>query len=202
MTQLYHDKVTDLFDEYYTASQDAKPEPIKRIDASNSLVEEYIDQHGKRPPNAVLSRLSTYILLDTLSDSHPDKMSRDEYPIASYGQTGRYFEKHIRMPSVKYVQTSVVGKVKRPYTTNDGAVWVSNGPILPADVERLNETEWRAALYGILPERDAYIVERTILDGFTQAEVASEVGVSQQRIAYIMRRSLDDLSEIFSSYRL
>ena len=57
MTQLYHDKITDLFDEYYSAEKGAKPAPNKRIENADALIEDYIEQHGKRPPASVLSRL-------------------------------------------------------------------------------------------------------------------------------------------------
>src|SRR5690625_167064 len=95
MTQLYHDKITELFDAYYLAQADEKSTSNKRIEAANAIIEEYIEAHAERPPASVLSRLATYVLLDTLTDSHPDKMSREEYPIMSYGQTGRYFARNV-----------------------------------------------------------------------------------------------------------
>src|SRR5699024_4025630 len=111
MTQLYHDKISDLFDEYYSAVKGAKPAPNKRIESADSLIEDYIEQHGKRPTASVLSRLATYILLDTLSDSHPDKMSREEYPIMSYGQTGRHFARNSKLADVPYDYSEVVGRM-------------------------------------------------------------------------------------------
>ena len=57
MTQSYHDKITGLFDEYYSADKGAKPAQNKRIESADALIEDYIEQHGKRPPASVLSRL-------------------------------------------------------------------------------------------------------------------------------------------------
>src|SRR5690625_5648678 len=94
-----HDDITALFDVYYDAKKaDVQAEsipPNKRIESADAIVEQYVEINGKRPPASVLSRLATYILLDTLSDSHPDKMSRDEYPIASYAQVGRYYKRNL-----------------------------------------------------------------------------------------------------------
>src|SRR5690625_4758022 len=111
-SQHYHDRITELFDEYYAAESDAKPTPNKRIDDANALIEQYVEATGNRPPSSVLSRLATYILLDTLTDSHPDKMSREEYPIMSYGQTGRYFERNTTLKDVEYPQEDVIGTVR------------------------------------------------------------------------------------------
>src|SRR5699024_770405 len=110
-TQQAHDDITALFDAYYDAKKagDSVP-PNKRIESANAIVEHYVEANGKRPPASVLSRLGTYILLDVLSDPHPDKMARDEYPIASYGQTGRYFERNGTIAPEPYAQESVMGR--------------------------------------------------------------------------------------------
>src|SRR5690625_1714088 len=112
----YHERITELFDEYYAAPKDDKPTPNKRIEAADELIEAYIGKHGERPPKSILSRLATYILLDTLTDSHPDKMSREEYPIMSYGQTGRYFERNTTLRDVEYSQEDVIGTVSNTTT--------------------------------------------------------------------------------------
>src|SRR5690625_298592 len=117
-TQQAHDYITALFDAYYDAKKagDSIP-PNKRIESADAIVEQYVEVNGKRPPASVLSRLATYILLDVLSDPHPDKMSRDEYPIMSYGQTGRYFERNTTLQDVEYSQEDVIGTVSN--TTTD-----------------------------------------------------------------------------------
>src|SRR5690625_7803514 len=88
--QQAHEDIWMLFDAYYDDKKAGDSIPLnKRIESADAIVEHYVEINGKRPPASVLSRLATYILLDTLSDSHPDKMAREEYPIMSYGQTGR-----------------------------------------------------------------------------------------------------------------
>ena len=53
----YHERITELFDEYYAAPKDDKPTPNERIRAADELIEAYIGKHGERPPKSILSRL-------------------------------------------------------------------------------------------------------------------------------------------------
>src|SRR5690625_1302824 len=116
-TQQAHDDITTLFDAYYDVKKAGKGiTPNKRIESADAIVEHYVEVNGKRPPASVLSRLATYILLDTLTDPHPDKMAREEYPIMSYGQTGRYFERNTTLKDVEYPQEDVIGTVSNTTT--------------------------------------------------------------------------------------
>lgn len=182
----YHERITDLFDEYYAAPKDGKPAPAERIKAADEIIEDYIEKYGERPSKSILSRLATYILLDTLTDSHPDKMSRDEYPIMSYGQTGRYFERNKYVANIEYAEADVrgyhVGGERRQAIIN----------------ARTNEAEamdWRIFIGELLTDREAYIIERIFVDNATQTEVAAELGVSQPRVAKIMAGAFDKLRE-------
>src|SRR5690625_636499 len=186
-TQQAHDDITELFDAYYDAKKaGASIPPNKRIESADAIVEQYVEINGKRPPAGVLSRLATYILLDTLTDSHPDKMAREEYPIMSYGQTGRYFERNTSSDDLQYDSAEVVGRTRRSFTTDEGAVWVSSGAILGNKNELLDEADWRSFLYSALPKRDAYIVERTFFDKSTQEEIAEDLGIHRSRISRIL----------------
>ena len=42
----YHERITELFDEYYAAPKDGKPTPAERIKAANDLIEDYIEKYG------------------------------------------------------------------------------------------------------------------------------------------------------------
>ena len=189
MTQLYHDKITDLFDEYYSVEKGAKPAPNKRIESADSLIEEYIEQHGKRPPASVLSRLATYVLLDTLTDSHPDKMSREEYPIMSYGQTGRHFARNGRLKDEPYDHSEVIGY--SPGLDDD------RDAILSPETSEQRARDWRLFIRELLTEREALIIERTYEDGATQAEIAEELGISSRWVREIHSNILDKLRGIF-----
>jgi len=191
MTQIYHDKVTKLFDEYYREGDGEKPSPSLRIERSNAIIEDYIDNHDKAPPNAVLSRLATYILLDDLSDPHPDKMTREEYPIMSYGQTGRYFARNGGLKDEPYDHGEVIGYT--PGLDKDGKS-VRNA-LLNSDNAEQRAQDWRLFIRGILSEREAFIVERVYEDGASHAEVAENLSVSRQRVGAIMSKVLVKINE-------
>ncbi|MEH7521702.1 hypothetical protein V7149_00245 [Bacillus sp. JJ1503] len=58
----------------------------ERFAAIEALTVEYVSATGKRPDPAQLDRLATLCLYEELTDPHPDKMARDEYPIMSDSQ--------------------------------------------------------------------------------------------------------------------
>jgi hypothetical protein len=59
---------------------DDRQSRMKKID---SLIESYIAATGQRPDSVQLDRLATLCLREELTDRHPDKMSREEFPIMS-----------------------------------------------------------------------------------------------------------------------
>lgn len=72
-----------LITEHFTTYKVVKSPREHRIKVSNDLTEEYFLQHGEFPAATVLDRLATLILQDELADTHPDKMTRNEYPLLS-----------------------------------------------------------------------------------------------------------------------
>src|SRR5690625_4054224 len=195
--QQAHDDITALFDAYYEAKKAGKGiTPNKRIESADAIVEQYVEINGKRPPASVLSRLATYILLDVLSDPHPDKMSRDEYPIASYAQVGRYYKRNLSRNDFDKPVSKEHGSVKRPFTTDSSAVWVSNSALISPNTDDYTEFEMRQMLYDVLPERNAFIVEQTYLNGLRQHEIADMLGIDRSRVSRIHSRSIDYLQDI------
>src|SRR5690625_3580568 len=186
MTQLYHDKITELFDAYYLAQADEKSTSNKRIEAANAIIEEYIEAHAERPPASVLSRLATYVLLDTLTDSHPDKMTREEYPIMSYGQTGRYLKRNVGQSPEPYASEDVIGRSK-------------DGDLLRADTDEQRTRDWRLFLREVLSEREYFIIEGTYEKGMTQAEVAAEIDVSERWVRQLFSVILDKLRKYYDN---
>jgi ribosomal protein L17 len=55
----------------------------ERMALIDELIESYIAATGQRPDNVQLDRLATLCLREELTDRHPDKMSREEFPIMS-----------------------------------------------------------------------------------------------------------------------
>ena len=195
-TQQAHDYVSALIDGAYSRKNAGNPTtPSERVNSAQSICESYYAQVGQQPPSAVLSRLAWYLVFDEMTDSHPDKMTREELPIMSGGQTKRYFEKAKIKPAVEAREDALVGRHKRAFVTDDGANWVTSSPlVIPSDGE-LDAVEWRAFLESILSAREYAIVQRYYGDGATQGEIAAEMGVSQPRVASIMRRALDKIRE-------
>lgn len=77
-----HDAITAEFKRY-------KVEKTARTDRkafAEGLTEAYFTLHGYWPPPSVLDRLATLILQDELADKHPDKMTREEFPLLSADQ--------------------------------------------------------------------------------------------------------------------
>ena len=191
MTQLYHDKITDLFDEYYSAEKDAKPAPNKRIESADSLIEDYIEQHGIRPPNGVLSRLATYILLDTLTDSHPDKMARDEYPIMSEHQSET---RQGRERSVSVVRTGKDDVTIGRRTDHDGVKRRIYDYMTPERDMALVPTKY-LDLYSALDnagltERQRQAIDLVYFEGMTQEAAGEVMGVSKSNVNEYIRHGI------------
>jgi len=55
----------------------------ERMQLIDELIESYIAATGQRPDSVQLDRLATLCLREELTDRHPDKMSREEFPIMS-----------------------------------------------------------------------------------------------------------------------
>jgi len=169
-SQQAHDDITALFDAYYDAKKagDSIP-PNKRVESADAIVEQYVEVNGKRPSASVLSRLATYILLDDLSDPHPDKMARDEYPIMSYGQTGRYFGRNTTLKDVEYSQEDVIGAISNTTTGARDAL------LSPVNKE-MRAVDWDVFLRQILNDREYNVILSIYKDGMTQAETAERMG--------------------------
>lgn len=77
--------VTDLI-----ASNRANPIPrAERMRLIGALIDEYVASTGERPDGAELDRLADAMLHEELTDRHPDKVTREEYPIMSEQQLAR-----------------------------------------------------------------------------------------------------------------
>jgi len=52
----------------------------------DKMCEQYYAEHGEMPANAFLDSLADQILYEELADTHPDKVTREEFPILSESQ--------------------------------------------------------------------------------------------------------------------
>ncbi|MGX6582870.1 hypothetical protein ACWMNW_15680 [Bacillus velezensis] len=107
--------------EMYERTKAGKMSRQERIEAITALSDAYFDSTGDHPEPAALERMANLVLYEELSDSHPDKVTREEYPIMSetqleerykreasdklaeeYDQTGSYKGRPIRRTRSSY----------------------------------------------------------------------------------------------------
>jgi len=197
-TQQAHDDITTLFDAYYDVKKAGKGiTPNKRIESADAIVEHYVEVNGKRPPASVLSRLATYILLDTLTDPHPDKMSREEYPIMSYGQTGRYFARNGTIAPEPYMQESVMGRktsAKEWGNDNSDALLFADDPMLLNVIESVD-------LYALLDnanltDRQRQAIDLVYFEDLTQEQAAKVMGVTRQAVDLYARNAINKIRRL------
>ncbi|QHZ49922.1 hypothetical protein [Paenibacillus larvae] len=103
----FNEAVTDLINHKIT-------DRSERIKAVEALTDAYIDSIGQTPDSAQLERLADYILAEELTDMHPDKMTREEYPFFSSWQFQRRQNKESSFGNVATV--GVDGKDHRKMT--------------------------------------------------------------------------------------
>ncbi|GAA0840543.1 hypothetical protein GCM10008915_36280 [Bifidobacterium pullorum subsp. gallinarum] len=82
----------------------------QRMAAVQALIDRYVEANGEVPDRAQLERLTDYILRDELTDRHPDKITRTEYPFMSAWQLEL---RHDRETSLKIAEE--VGTDGRDY---------------------------------------------------------------------------------------
>lgn len=75
--------LNERIDELWAQTKAGNLPRAERFKAIESLTDEYIAATGKRPEPAQLDRLATLCLYEEITDPHPDKMTRDEFPIMS-----------------------------------------------------------------------------------------------------------------------
>ena len=198
INKYYHDKITALYDEYKdTKIRMGKGVPDnERLDNAEAITEHYYKAYGRRAPRAILSRLATYLLLDTLTDTHPDKMARDEYPVMSYSQAGRYFARNGTLAPEPYTQESVMGRkssAKEWGSGNSDALLFADDPMLLSVIEK---TDLHTLLDNAnLTERQRQAIDLVYFEDMTQEQAAEVMGVGRVTVATLIRRSLHYISE-------
>ncbi|PFF13825.1 hypothetical protein CN324_28075 [Bacillus anthracis] len=73
------------------SNRDVRTKEIK------SLTDAYVGTVGERPEPKQLERLADLLLYEELHDTHPDKMTREEYPIMSDHQLSRRHSGEVSM---------------------------------------------------------------------------------------------------------
>lgn len=64
-----------------------------RIEACNALIDAYVNQTGTVPEPNQIQMLANWLLLEELTNTHPDKVTREEYPIMNKRQLRKRYER-------------------------------------------------------------------------------------------------------------
>lgn len=90
---------------------------MDRMATVDEWADEYIAAYDVRPPARDLELLTDYILREELADDHPDKMSREEYPIMSEDQwirrERRYFPISVILNTPSDIKTPIFYSTKK-----------------------------------------------------------------------------------------
>ena len=193
--QQAHDDITALFDAYYDAKKvDEAIAQNRRNESANSIVEQYIEANGKRPPASVLSRLATYLDLDYLTDGNPHKASVEEYPVLSANQLKRRRDRELSLSNVYTGEgDATIGR----YTDHDGIkrriydymTPKKDNALIPTESIDLHDALDNAGL----TERQRQAIELVYFEGMTQEAAATEEGVGQDVISRRISTSLRKL---------
>lgn len=74
------------------------------------LTDAYVEATGRVPNGRQLQRLANWILYEVLTDRHPDKVSREEYPILTGKQL---MTRHIRERANEHIEEVGSGQISQ-----------------------------------------------------------------------------------------
>lgn len=200
-TEQAHDYAADLINEAYKRKTTAG----ERIDKANALCEAHYDQVGQYPASDVLSRLAWYILYDEMTDSHPDKMTREEYPVMSEWQKIERNKKQCLPGEITFRDRQHNGRRKASFIGDNGEIGVSK-PKMPNkyDVEMLN-AESRVDVMTLIKEsgltdRQRQAIDLVYLGDMTQEQAAEVMGVTQQVVDEHLTASFRKIKKYLRKY--
>lgn len=90
---LLHETITEL----YKRTKAGELSRLERIEEITALSDAYYDSIGEHPDTFALERMANLVLYEELSDRHPDKMTREEYPFMSESQLDERYKKRLRI---------------------------------------------------------------------------------------------------------
>ncbi|MFB5690206.1 hypothetical protein [Bacillus cereus] len=97
----YKTKFETYVNTLITSNRESDSEAISNRDVRaqeiKSLTDAYVGTVGERPEPKQLERLADLMLYEELSNTHPDKMAREEYPIMSDHQLSRRHSGEVSM---------------------------------------------------------------------------------------------------------
>lgn len=191
---------TDLLFYLARKSESTAEERCARVEA---LTEAYFEHTGGYWPDRyrVLDRLATLILHKELSDRHPDKMTREEFPIMSDRQEERLFEKTRLHAAIEYRGRETNGRRATHFTDDAGSPRVGKSRLpMPYDdiFEHVdNALDLRDAIEKAgLTDRQRQAVELVYFEGMTLEKAGKTMGVTKQAVKRFLSFSLNKLRNV------
>lgn len=198
-----HEYTNELIDEAYRRRDEGKPTSSdERVTKSDALCESCFDQVGVYPPPNVLTRLAWYVVFDEMTDTHPDKMTREEYPIMTETQRLRRFNE-IPTKNVYFNGRDFVGSVKTcEKKDTDDTGRINKRPIystLSDEEKEAKDTEidvMKIIDKAKLTERQKEAIELVYFEGLTQSEAAKRMRISQPNVSSYIDYSLKKMKNV------
>ena len=204
--QQLHDMVSDLFTEYRTLKREtgAGTTVEARMDACKDVIGLSYRHNGRKPSGSVLDRLGTYLILDHLTDRHPDKMTREETPVQSFRQFLRRFNE---VPTDKtiYDPTYFVGVCSksggRGEDVEEYSEDMGQNVYVPSVDESVDAINSAIILYDLLERakltgRQRQAIDLVYFEDMTQEKAAEVMGVTRQAVELYARNSINKISAV------
>ncbi|WP_181444475.1 RNA polymerase sigma factor [Bacillus sp. 03113] len=171
---------------------------MRRVDV---LCEAYYQEIGIMPKVPALERLSYITMFDELTDNHPDKMTREEYPILSEDQGERRQFRERVAKDMSIGDRRFFGRRKVSYTDDNGAPQVRNSKLV-GNTDVMESVDLRLDLLDAIDKANLTTRQRQSLwlvygEEMTQEEVGFVMGISQPMVAKNIDVSLSKLRKIY-----
>lgn len=106
-----------------TVDEKGNPPSIEfRKKAISELFAAYVEQTGKTPDGVQVQRLGNWLLLEELTNNHPDKVTREEYPFLTKRQLHTRYNREMadeNIPETHTVQKYLGGKKQSSYMKSE-----------------------------------------------------------------------------------
>ena len=201
--QQLHDMVSDFFTEYRTLKREtgAGTTVEARLDACKDVIELSYRHNGRKPSGSVLDRLGTYLILDHLTDSHPDKMTREETPVQSIWQEIYMENRTSLLEELFHDGRHGNGRRKSVFDDQNDVKQVSNGRMPNDEDVEISNADMRIIVEDLLVKAKLTVRQRQAIDlvyfgDMTQEQAAAVMGVGQDVVSRNISVSIDKIRKV------
>ncbi len=194
-TEQAHDYVSALIDDAYKRTTTTQ----ERVCKAEELTEAYYEQLGFQPAESVLSRLAWYLVFDEMTDSHPDKMTREEFPMMSEHQTS---VRQKREHSLSDVYTGKNDETIGRYSDSEGIKRRVYDYMTPERDDYVIDTKYLDLYNAIdnagLTARQREAIDLIYFEDMTQEDASRAMGVSDRAIRYFISDGIAKLRRYYT----